>query len=327
MNELYPLKFSPQYKETIWGGSKLNEYLNKDVDKNVKCGESWEISAVQDSISVVSNGFLAGNNLQELIEVYLGDLVGEKVYHKFGAEFPLLVKFIDANDKLSLQVHPNDELAGKRHKAYGKTEMWYVVQSDEDAELIVGFNQKISKQQYLDSFKSKSLPKILNFEKVKAGDVYFIPAGSIHAIGKGILVAEIQQTSDITYRIYDWERLDKQGNPRELHTDLAIDAIDYSYEKTYKSSYEIEPNKSCNMVDCDYFTTNIFNFDHDIEIDYTLLDSFVAYMCLEGSFSIKYSSDKTERVEKGETVLIPAALKNLVLETSVKTKVIEMFIK
>ena len=244
MNNLYPLKFTPICKDKIWGGNKLNEILNKEYPELPNCGESWEISGVQDEVSVVSNGFLKGNSLEELIEVYMGDLVGEKVYEKFGIEFPLLVKFIDANDNLSIQVHPNDELSMERHDAFGKTEMWYVVQADPGAKLISGFNRKIDKEGYLKYFKNGQLEEILNYEEVKAGDVFFIPAGRVHAIGKGIVVAEIQQTSDVTYRIYDFNRVDDQGNPRELHTDLAIDAIAYEYEANYRTDYKALDNQS-----------------------------------------------------------------------------------
>jgi mannose-6-phosphate isomerase len=207
MNSLYPLKFTPVFKDKIWGGDKLKTILNKDFSDLPNCGESWEISAVQDDISVVSNGFLKGNNLEELIEVYMGDLVGEKVWEKFGCECPLLIKFIDANDNLSIQVHPNDELSAERHDAYGKTEMWYVVQADPGARLISGFSGKINKAEYLKYLGNGHLEDILNYEEVSAGDVFFIPAGRVHAIGKGIVVAEIQQTSDVTYRIFDLQTL------------------------------------------------------------------------------------------------------------------------
>ena len=280
MNELYPLKFTPIFKDKIWGGEKLKDLLNKDFPELPNCGESWEISGVQDEVSVVSNGFLKGNNLEELIEVYMGDLVGEKVYEKFGTEFPLLVKFIDANDNLSIQVHPNDELAMERHDAYGKTEMWYVLQADPGAKLISGFNRVIDKEKYLTYFKNGQLEEILNYEEAKAGDVFFMPAGRVHAIGKGIVVAEIQQTSDVTYRIYDFNRVDDQGNARELHVDLAVDAIDYQFEKNYRTDYTAIDNVSVKLVDCQYFTTNILELSNSAERDFTDIDTFVIYCCL-----------------------------------------------
>lgn len=328
MNNLYPLKFAPICKDKIWGGNKLNELLNKEYPDLPNCGESWEISGVQDEVSVVSNGFLMGNNLEELIEVYMGDLVGEKVYEKFGTEFPLLVKFIDANDNLSIQVHPNDELALERHDAFGKTEMWYVVQADPGAKLISGFNRKIDKAGYLKSFKDGELEEILNYEEVKAGDVFFMPAGRVHAIGKGIVVAEIQQTSDITYRIYDFNRVDDQGHPRELHVDLAVDAIDYSFVSNYRTDYKSIDDKSVKLVDCQYFTTNILPLTTSVERDFADLDTFVIYCCLEGKYSIGWE-DQNITVEKGDTILVPALINNFVLSAvnGNTAKLLEVYIK
>ncbi|MDF1549873.1 MAG: class I mannose-6-phosphate isomerase, partial [Bacteroidales bacterium] len=254
---LYPLKFAPVLKEKIWGGQKLSELLGKKARNDTKIGESWEISCVAGDISKVSNGFLEGNSLQELIEVYMSDLIGEQVYLKFGEEFPLLIKFIDAQDVLSIQVHPDDEVAKERHNAYGKTEMWYVLQADEDAELISGFKNDTDKQTYLTALQSGNLSELLNAEKVKEGDVFFIPAGRVHAIGRGIMLAEIQQTSDITYRIYDWGRVDDDGKPRELHTELAKDVIDFKACDSYRTDYKLVKNETKNLVSCKYFVTNI----------------------------------------------------------------------
>ncbi|BAX79481.1 type I phosphomannose isomerase catalytic subunit [Labilibaculum antarcticum] len=323
---LYPLKFTPILKDKIWGGSKLKTVLNKDFSPLPNAGESWEISGVEGDISVVSNGFLAGNDLEELIEIYMGDLVGDKVYENFGIEFPLLIKFIDANDVLSIQVHPDDELSKERHNAYGKTEMWYVIEADKGSELIVGFNQDISKEEYLAKLEEGKLEDILNNAPVKEGSCFFIPAGRVHAIGKGILLAEIQQTSDVTYRMYDFNRTDDAGNPRELHTELAVDAIDYSYEKKYETTYETEINKASELVRCPYFTTNILEFDQPVEKDYLELDSFVIYMCLEGDLEITYGEDSLS-VAKGESVLIPAIINNLTLTPKSKTKILEIYIK
>jgi len=325
MNRLYPLKFIPQYKDKIWGGKKLKEILGKK-DASDKAGESWEISSVQGNISVAENGFLAGNNLQELIEVYMGDLVGDKIYDQFGIEFPLLIKFIDATEQLSIQVHPNDEMALKRHASYGKTEMWYILQAENNSELIVGFNNKIEKNTYVHHLENKTLAEILNYLKVKAGDVVFLPAGRIHAIGTGILLAEIQQTSDITYRIYDFNRLDSNGNSRELHTDLALDAIDYGYDNSYKINYFNKVNESSELVKCKYFTTNILDFNIPVDKDYLQLDSFVIYMCLDGEFNIEYYDNETINASKGESLIIPAELKNIRLNPVTETKILEIYI-
>lgn len=325
MNDLYPLKFQPIIKEIIWGGKKLNTILNKKIGNLQKAAESWEISAIQDNISVISNGFLKGNNLEELIEIYMGDLVGDKVYDNYGIEFPLLLKYIDAQDNLSIQVHPDNELAKKRHNAYGKTEMWYVVQADSNSSLISGFSSEVNKKTYLKHFNDKSLKDILNTEPVKQGDVFFIPAGRIHAIGPGILLAEIQQTSDVTYRIYDWERKDKEGKGRELHTDLALDAIDYKHYESYKTPYEKRLNKTENLANCKYFTTNFIQFDKPLEKDYSAIDSFVIYMCVEGSFTLDYNFDNI-KIQKGETILIPATLKELQLLPDELSTILEVYI-
>lgn len=326
MNLLYPLKFKPIYKEKIWGGTKINTILNKNISKLKDCGESWEISGVTESISIVKNGFLKNNNLQEIVEVYMGDILGDKVYEKFGDEFPLLIKFIDANDNLSIQVHPNDELARQRHYANGKTEMWYIISADKDSQLISGFNKEINKEIYLKHLANNTLTEILNFEKVKSGDVFFIPSGRVHAIGKGILLAEIQQTSDVTYRIFDWNRKDANGKSRELHTELALDALDFSHYDNYKTKYATKINDSSNLINCQYFTTNLLEFDKEIEKDYNLLDSFVIYMCLEGSYTIEYNENDKIKIIKGETVLLPAVLENISLIPDKKTKLLEVYI-
>ncbi|MFW5886830.1 MAG: type I phosphomannose isomerase catalytic subunit, partial [Bacteroidota bacterium] len=296
--ELYPLKFKSIFKDKIWGGNKLFTELQKKTNSD-KCGESWEISGVEGNVSVVDNGFLAGNNLQELVEIYMGDLVGDSVYNRFGIEFPLLIKFIDANDVLSIQVHPDDKLAKERHNAFGKTEMWYIVQADEGSELITGFNQTVDKEIYLEHLNKKSIKDILNTEKVRKGDVFFIPAGRVHAIGAGILLAEIQQTSDVTYRIYDWDRVDDKGKERELHTDLALEAIDYKYYSNYKTNYQEKINETVNLVDCNYFTTNILKFSQLVEKDYNMVDSFIIYMCISGNVNIIYNVTENINLSKG----------------------------
>ena len=328
MQSLYPLKFKPILKEKIWGGTRLKNMLHKTGNASAKIGESWEISGYNNDISVVANGFLEGNSLEEIIEIYMGDLVGDKVYEKFGLTFPLLIKFIDANDYLSIQVHPDDELARQRHNSYGKTEMWYIINAEKDAELIAGFNQEMNKEKYLKHFASGTLPDILNFEKVKPGDVFFMPAGRVHATGPGILFAEIQQTSDVTYRIYDWDRKDADGIPREIHTDLAVDAIDYGFHKNVKTDYTIEKNKSSKIVTCPYFTTNLIALDTEIEKDYFSLDSFVIYMGIEGKTEISYSDNQSLMLHQGESVLIPAVITEVKLTPqSGESKMLEIFIE
>ena len=303
---LYPLKFSPILKDKIWGGTKLKSLFDKAAETN-KLGESWELSGYEGDESVVTNGALAGNNLAELIEIYMGELVGDAIYDEYGLSFPLLFKLIDANENLSIQVHPGDEVAAERHNSYGKTEMWYVVDADPGAELIIGFTKDCTKDEYLDALDNDKVEDLLQKVPVKKGDVFFIPAGLVHAIGKGVVVAEIQQCSDITYRIYDYKRTDDQGNERELHTEQAVDVINFAASKNPKTVYNISVNEITPLVECEYFTTNILRFDAPVTRNYGTLDSFVAYMCLEGDFVIEYEGEKTT-VNKGDTVLVPASI-------------------
>lgn len=327
MSGLYPLKFTPFYLEKIWGGNRIKTILGKYYGTLPNCGESWELSSVEGYVSVVSNGFLAGNTITELIEVYMGDLVGDKIYKKFGIEFPLLFKFIDTNKDLSIQVHPGDELARKRHNAYGKTEMWYVVHAEKGALINSGFNRPVTRDRYIELLEEGNITEILHYDEVVPGDVFFIPAGRVHAIGEGVMLAEIQQTSDITYRIFDYNRKDVQGKLRELHTDLALDAIDFSYMEEYKTRYHVEPNVSSEIVSCEYFTTNLLEFTEKVEKDFYLLDSFIVYMNLGGRFKIEYEGGE-EMVEAGETVLIPANLESFhLIPLSRIIKTLEVYIK
>ncbi|AUP78248.1 type I phosphomannose isomerase catalytic subunit [Flavivirga eckloniae] len=302
---LYPLKFNPILKDKIWGGQKLKTILNKKSDlPNI--GESWEISDVEGDTSIVSNGSLKGHSLKELLETFKGNLIGDKNYKVFGDKFPLLIKFIDAREDLSIQLHPNDELAAKRHNSFGKTEMWYTLQADEESNLIVGFNQDMTKEKYLSHLENKTLTEIVNFDKVEVGDTYFIEVGRIHAIGAGVMVAEIQQTSDITYRVYDWDRVDDEGNERELHNDLAIDAFDFNMPDNFRVKYSKEENKSNEMVSCPYFTTSYVKVTETLKKK-NEYDSFLIYMCVEGDAEIVVNG-VSESIKKGETLLLPAAI-------------------
>ncbi len=321
----YPLKFKPILKEKIWGGEKLKDLLNKESDRN-NIGESWEISTVENDVSVVINGKWKGKSLEELIEMFGDHLLGKKVYQEFGNQFPLLIKYIDAKEALSIQLHPNDELAKSRHNSFGKTEMWYVMQADEKANLQVGFKELINKETYLNNVENKTLVEILNFDEVDRGDVYFIPTGRIHAIGAGVLLAEIQQTSDITYRIYDWDRKDSDGNYRELHTEEALEAIDFKVETKYNTNYDKSLNKISNIIDCQYFTTNILPIDRIVRIDNSSKDSFVIYMCVGGE-GVKIRSDKYEEtINIGETILLPAILNEFEIVPLGVSELLEIYI-
>ena len=322
---LYPLKFKTIFKDKLWGGNKINTILGKNFGDLPNCGETWEISGVEGDISVVADGALAGRSLVELIDSYRGRFLGDKIYEKYGNQFPLLIKFIDANADLSIQVHPNDDLAHSRHNSFGKTEMWYVFQADEGSSLITGFNRQIDRETYLEKFNNGQLMDILNREEVTAGDVFFIPAGRVHTIGKGLLLAEIQQTSDITYRIYDFDRVDGNGQKRELHVKEALDAIDYNFYDHYKVPYHDQINRPVELVRCDYFTTNKLNINQTLERDYSDLDSFIIYICFDGALVLDYSAGKVA-VKKGDAVLLPANLKSVKLIPEKTCKILESYI-
>lgn len=318
---LYPLKFKPILKDKIWGGEKLKSVLDKPTNSK-NAGESWEISGVEDDISVVAEGSLAGKNLVELINEFKGELVGESVFQKFGNKFPLLIKFIDANDDLSIQVHPDDELGMKRHNSFGKTEMWYVVDAEKGATLISGFNKPTSKEEYLEVFEAGRLTDILNREDVFNDDVFFLPAGRVHTIGKGLLIAEIQQTSDITYRIYDFDRVDENGVGRELHIEEAVDAIDYSFYDQYKTLYN-RSDQEAEIGRSQYFITNRLLIDEHLSRDYSGFDSCIILMVLEGKGELEFSGGSVS-YRLGDSILLPNSLDQIQLNPSEKSKILEV---
>ncbi len=301
-------------KDRLWGGEKLAKLFNKPSHTNTT-GESWELSGVKGDVSVVANGELAGKSLNDLIEGHGSDLMGKGVAERFGAEFPILIKFIDAKQDLSIQLHPHDELAKERHNSFGKTEMWHVMDADPGAKLIVGFNRDVTKEEYVKSLEEDKLLDLLNYEEVAPGDTFFINTGKIHAIGGGVLLAEIQQTSDITYRVFDFNRKDKDGNLRELHTELALDAIDYDQKDDFKVAYSNKEDVVNAMVDCPYFKTNFLNLTHDLEQNVEERDSFTIYLCVEGAAEI--SNDwGTIPIMKGETLLVAACSRKIAITTS-----------
>jgi mannose-6-phosphate isomerase len=303
-NNLYPLKFTPILKSIIWGGNEIAKFKHLPAQDGV--GESWEISDVSGDVSVVSNGALQGKSLQELIAEYGEQLLGKHVLERFGTTFPLLIKFIDAKQALSIQVHPDDELAKKRHDSFGKTEMWYVVKAAENAFLYSGFKEKIDANQYVKSLQDDTFTNYLQKHEVAAGDVFFLPAGRVHAIGAGCFIAEIQQTSNITYRIYDYNRKDAAGNPRELHTELAKDAIDYTVYSDYKLDYPKKDGVQ-ELVECPYFTTNLIETKQDETITLSNTDTFVIVIALAGKFQLIDNQQNMIEIQQGESVLIPAA--------------------
>jgi mannose-6-phosphate isomerase len=324
---LYPLKFTPIFKERIWGGNRLKTVLNKNIPSGKHIGESWELSAVEDNISVVENGNLAGNDLAELIEIYMGELVGDKIFESFGHEFPLLIKFIDANQDLSIQVHPDDKMAAERHHARGKTEMWVALDAEPHTKLISGFNRATSQKELLEKLENKTVAELFHHEDVKKGDVFFVPAGRVHAICAGNLIAEIQQTSDITYRLFDYNRTDENGNERELHLKEALDVIDYSKVENPKVKYLSDENKPVELASCNYFTTNLLSINQTMARDFYGLDSFVILIGMEGECMISGKGFDPEKISKGETVLIPAALNSLEIKPlNAKAELLEVYI-
>ena len=312
--KLYPFKFEPILKERLWGGTKLKDVLGKPIESEIT-GESWELSAVSGDVSKVANGALVKTSLQDLIKEDPEALLGKSVVQRFGLDFPILIKFIDAKQDLSVQLHPNDELAKKRHNSLGKTEMWYVMDADPGAELIVGFNKDVTKESYTESLQNNSLLDLLNYEQVKEGDAFFINTGKIHAIGAGVLLAEIQQTSDVTYRVFDFNRKDKEGNLRELHTDLALDAIDFQRKDDFKVVYSKELNAQNAMVDCPYFKTNFIQVTGDMDVDTKKRDSFTIFMCVGGEAVVKTDAGEVS-LAFGETVLLPAITQKIELKST-----------
>lgn len=324
---LYPLKFRPRLKERIWGGNKLiasGKKPPRGMSSDTPVGESWEISGLQGDVSVIANGFLKSNNLQEAIEVYMGELIGDAVYDKYGLEFPLLVKFIEAHEKLSVQVHPDEELAIERHGARGKTEMWYVIDAAPGAYLYIGFNRAVSRSEYLKAVADGSVESLLKRYEVSAGDAFYIPAGTVHAVGEGVLFAEIQQTSDITYRIDDWGRVDADGNHRQLHIEESADAINYEYAGGYDITGRANPNSHIELASSPYFTTELLSVDGVMERDYSSLDSFVIYICTAGECRVTTDSG-TENLKAFETLMLPAIDDEVKIEG--RATLLEVFIK
>jgi len=322
--KLYPLLFQPIYKYRMWGGNKLKTVLHKNYSEE-NIGESWEISDVKGDETQVINGDLAGYTLQRLAKEFEADFLGKKVYNSFGEEFPLLIKFIDAKTPLSVQVHPHDPIAKERHNSFGKNEMWYVMDADEDAEIIVGFNQALDKKTYSRLLEEKRLLEVLNSVNTQAGDTFYIPTGRVHAIGAGVLLAEIQQTSDITYRIYDYDRVDQAtGKTRDLHNELALDVIDFQTHTSYKTEYQKESNTVNTLVHSPYFITNILILDKKYNRDYAHLDSFVILICTKGSTELIVEERKYE-IQKGQTLLLPAIVSQVTFVPSEPCELLEVY--
>lgn len=323
---MYPLKFEPILKQTLWGGDRIIPFKHlNDTLPNV--GESWEVSAVEGSESIVANGPDKGFTLPEMVRKYKEELMGEANYTRFGNKFPLLIKFIDAKLDLSIQVHPDDTLAKKRHNCFGKNEMWYVVDADKGAKLISGFSEQITPKEYKERVHNGTFAEVLQTCEIKPGDVFYVPAGRVHGIGAGAFVAEIQQTSDITYRIFDYNRKDKDGKMRELHTSQAIDAINFAdVQEDFRTNYDAVQNEPVEIVASPYFTTSVYDMTEEITCDYSELDSFVILICVEGECRIIDDEKNELTVRAGETVLLPAATQELTIIPQEKVKLLETYV-
>jgi len=322
---LYPLKFKPILKERIWGGTALAEKYGKTDNTQTKFGESWEISDLDDNISLVTNGFLAENDLRELIETYMGELVGDTVFEKNGLGFPLLIKIIDAQDDLSVQVHPDDTLAQQRYEQNGKTEIWYVIHAEENAGIYVGFNKPVEKQEYIDAVQNNEVASLLQFYPVKKGALFFIPAGTVHALCKGAGIIEVQQPSDITYRIFDFNRVGANGLPRALHVAEALEAIHFNEKEVYKIEYEEKFNATSTLFRSNFFNINTIIFDKPLQKNYSTIDSFVVYICVEGEVHL-FGDNFHEVLHVGETVLIPSAIPEINLVPDSKSQLLEIYV-
>jgi mannose-6-phosphate isomerase len=309
-------KFEPLLKQTLWGGDKIIpfKHLNTQTER---VGESWEISGVKDNETIVANGPDKGKSLNQLVCEQKAKLVGEENYQRFGDEFPLLVKFIDARQDLSIQVHPNDETAHRLGKPRGKTEMWYILESAPGAHLYNGLKKKITPEEYEQMVANDTIVDALARYEIKEGDVFYIPAGRIHAIGSGCFVTEIQETSDVTFRIYDYKRKDKDGNYRELHTKEAAQSIDFTVLPNYRAGYKPILNEGVQLVECPYFTTAVYDLTEPMLLDYSELDSFVILIAVKGEGTIKANGEEMT-FKMGDTILLPATTNEVKIEGEVK---------
>lgn len=316
----------PLFKDKIWGGNKIKNIIGIDYSPLENCGELWALSAIEGDETLVENGYLAECTLREVIDMYMDELLGEKCYEEFGENFPLLFKIIDAKDKLSVQVHPDDKMAQRKGMQNGKTEMWYIIQADENSQIISGFNKNITKAELVNRLRDNSIAEVLNSETTQKGDLFFIPAGQIHAIGSGVLLAEVQQSSDATYRVYDWDRKDNDGNKRKLHIQDALEALDLkAVNNSAKSNYDYALNKTSGLISNPYFTTNILHATESIRKDYSVLDSFVVYLCIEGSGIIHSLGHKID-IHSGQAILIPAIAEETIIEPNGLVSILETYI-
>ncbi len=323
---IYPLKFLPLFKQRVWGGNKIAKELGVDYSPLPSCGELWCLSGLPEQETVVANGFLAEATLEEVIEMYTDELLGEENYAEFGLNFPLLLKILDANDNLSVQVHPDDDYAERNGLGNGKNEMWYVLQADKDARIFNGFNKNMTKAEVINRVRDNNLIDVLNCTNAEKGDLFYIPAGLVHSLGKGCLVAEIQQSSDTTYRIYDWGRKDKDGKERTLHLEQALQVLDFKGMRSNgKVHYHREKDKTNNMLTTPFFTVNHIHCFQGLKKDYSALDSFVIYFCVGGAGFIETNSGRIP-LNAGEAMMLPAICQSASIQPRNSIEILEIFI-
>lgn len=325
--QLYPLLFEPNLHTVVWGGNRLRPYKGLDPSDE-QIGESWEVSAVPTSTSIISNGEWKGKDLISVIDENPDAILGKKANEKYHGQLPLLAKFIDAKRDLSIQVHPNDEMAMREHGKMGKSEMWYVIKADEGAHLYAGFKQEITPEEYQKRIANGTITDVLADHEVKAGDVFYLPAGRVHAICGGILLAEVQQSSDVTYRIFDYNRPGMDGKPRELHTELAAKALDYHVEDNYRTEYSEATNKAVQIIDSPYFSVRVMEVSKPFHRDLKKYDSFIITMCISGDCKVRVRSTGEEiLLNQGNSTLIPAAIADYdIIPQSGKTRILDAFI-
>ena len=324
--KLYPLLFEPNLHPVIWGGNQLRPYKGLEPSDE-PIGESWEVSAVPTSTSIISNGEWKGRDLISVINEHPDAILGKKVNEKYNGKLPLLVKFIDAKRDLSIQVHPNDEMAMREHGKMGKSEMWYVIKADKGAHLYAGFKQEITPEEYQQRIADSTITEVLADHQVKAGDVFYLPAGRVHAICGGIMLAEVQQSSDVTYRIFDYNRLGMDGKPRELHTKLAAKALDFHVEDCYRTEYNDSSNKAVQIIDSPYFSVRVMEVSKPFHRDLIKYDSFIITMCIEGDCKICVRSTGEEvELKQGNSTLIPAAIADYdIIPQQETTRILDAF--
>ncbi|MGL4993625.1 MAG: type I phosphomannose isomerase catalytic subunit [Bacteroidales bacterium] len=325
MKSIYPYIFSPIIKSPIWGGSRISKFKNKNSKTEI-IGESWEISNIPGSESIVINGDSKGASLDQLIMQHGASLLGKKVSEKYNNQFPLLIKLIDTSQDLSIQVHPNDLLAQSRHNCSGKSEMWYIIEADKGSSIYSGFKNRITPQEYQKAISSKEIKELIREHKAESGDVFYIPAGTIHTIGKGCLLLEIQQNSDITYRIYDYDRIDSQGNPRELHTELAKEAIDFEIDNTITEKQDCKINNRTQLLSTTYFAVNKICIDGSLTLSTPSIDSFTIYVCTKGDFTLYVEDCEPITVTQGNTILVPAIITKIRIESNRLSEIIESYV-